>query len=141
MISSSSISPVENPIAGLRRYGQAIWLDFIRRSLVTSGDLERLVENEGVAGITSNPTIFEKAIDGSDDYTSSIEELRSADPNLPAREVYERLVTDDIRGAFTTGREAPTATCRSRCRPGSPTTPKPRSRKPGICGRSSAAPT
>ena len=86
-----------NPIAALQRYGQAIWLDFIRRKLIASGDLARLVERDGVAGVTSNPTIFEKAINGSDDYTSQIEEIRRVSPDLPARELYERLVVTDIQ--------------------------------------------
>jgi transaldolase/glucose-6-phosphate isomerase len=93
---------VESPTAALRRYGQSIWLDFIRRSLITSGDLARLVETEGVAGITSNPTIFEKAIDDSDDYSSSIRDIRNREPNLPARQMYERLIGDDIRATADT---------------------------------------
>ena len=95
--SRAKVSPVENPIGLLQQHGQSIWLDFIRRNLITSGDLARMVENDGVTGVTSNPTIFEKAIDGSDDYTAQIEELRRASPDLPAREVYERLVVKDIQ--------------------------------------------
>ena len=65
--------------------------------MITSGQLARLVEDDGVAGVTSNPTIFEKAIDGSDDYAAQIEDIRRETPELPARQVYERLVTKDIQ--------------------------------------------
>src|SRR5262245_63168754 len=51
----------------LQQYGQSIWLDFISRKMITTGELARLVRDAGVAGVTSNPTIFEKAIDGSND--------------------------------------------------------------------------
>jgi transaldolase/glucose-6-phosphate isomerase len=95
--SQPKVSPIENPIAVLHRYGQSIWLDFIRRNMIVGGDLARLVERDGVAGVTSNPTIFEKAIDGSNDYTAAIDDIRRASPGLPARDVYERLVTQDIR--------------------------------------------
>jgi transaldolase len=95
--SHATASPVGNPTEALHRHGQAIWLDFIRRKMNTSGELERLVREDGVAGVTSNPTIFEKAIDGSDDYLAQIEEIRREAPELPARQVYERLVTKDIQ--------------------------------------------
>ena len=76
----------------LQSLGQAIWLDFISRKMITSRQLARLVEEDGVAGVTSNPTIFEKAINGSDDYTAQIEDIRRESPELPARQLYERLV-------------------------------------------------
>ena len=81
----------------LQGYGQSIWLDFISRKMITTGELARLVRDDGVVGVTSNPTIFEKAIDGSDDYTAQIEGIRRETPELPARQVYERLVTKDIQ--------------------------------------------
>jgi transaldolase len=86
-----------NAISALQAEGQSIWLDFIRRSLITSGDLARLVENEGVAGVTSNPTIFEKAIDGSDDYAAQLDDIRRRSPTVSAHEAYEQLATKDIR--------------------------------------------
>jgi transaldolase / glucose-6-phosphate isomerase len=97
--SQARVSPVESPIAVLQGHGQSIWLDFIRRSMIVGGDLERLVQRDGVVGVTSNPTIFEKAIDGSNDYTDQIEEIRRQSPELPARAVYERLVVKDIQDA------------------------------------------
>ncbi|HMF41098.1 MAG TPA: transaldolase family protein, partial [Polyangia bacterium] len=81
----------------LKDYGQSIWLDFISRKMITSGALARLVRDDGVAGVTSNPTIFEKAIVGSSDYAPQIEEIRRETPDLPSRQVYERLVTRDIQ--------------------------------------------
>jgi transaldolase len=83
----------------LQAYGQSIWLDFISRKMISSGQLARLVADEGVVGLTSNPTIFEKAIDGSNEYTAQIEEIRRETPELPARQVYERLITKDIQDA------------------------------------------
>ena len=67
--------------------------------MITSGELARLVEDDGVAGVTSNPTIFEKAIDGSSDYAAQIEDIRRETPELPARQLYERLVIKDIQDA------------------------------------------
>jgi len=81
----------------LKDFGQSIWLDFISRKMITTGELARLIRDEDVSGVTSNPTIFEKAIDGSNDYASQIEEIRRESPDLPARQVYERLVTKDIQ--------------------------------------------
>jgi transaldolase/glucose-6-phosphate isomerase len=83
-------------VNALRQYGQSIWLDFIRRSLIASGELARLVEEDGLGGVTSNPAIFEKAIDGSNDYAAAIEDL-SQDPHLEPKEVYERLAVQDIQ--------------------------------------------
>jgi transaldolase/glucose-6-phosphate isomerase len=61
-----------NPIRGLSKYGQSVWLDYIRRSLISSGELKRLIDDDGLGGVTSNPAIFEKAITGSTDYTDAL---------------------------------------------------------------------
>ena len=95
--SRAKVESVENPIAGLRRHGQAIWLDFIRRKMIARGELARLVETDGVSGVTSNPTIFEKAIGGSDDYDAQIAEICGRTPDLPAHEVYDLLASKDIQ--------------------------------------------
>jgi len=58
-----------NPLKELQRYGQSVWLDYIRRSLLTSGERRRLLADDGLMGVTSNPAIFEKAIAGSTDYS------------------------------------------------------------------------
>jgi transaldolase len=76
--------------------GQAIWLDFIRRSLIASGELDGLVQ-EGLRGMTSNPTILEKAIAGTGDYDEALQRLASAGFTVP--EIYEALAFDDICGA------------------------------------------
>ena len=74
-------------------FGQAIWYDNIRRALLTSGELQRLLD-DGVLGVTSNPAIFEKAIVGSTDYDAALQQLSSAGLEVDA--IYEALVLDDI---------------------------------------------
>src|SRR5580692_7703041 len=91
-------SATASPIAALREYGQSVWLDFIRRSLIAGGELKRLVDEDGLGGVTSNPAIFEKAIDGSDDYKDAITEI-SVDPQLSPKAVFERLAIKDIQDA------------------------------------------
>ena len=92
-------SAVPNPVAALpRQYGQSVWLDYIRRSLIANGELARMVEEDALGGVTSNPAIFEKAIDGSDDYAAAIAAL-SVDAGLSAKAIYERLAVEDIQAA------------------------------------------
>ena len=83
-------------IKDLNKLGQSVWLDFIRRSLIDSGELEALIAR-GVSGITSNPTIFEKAIAGSADYDEALREL--AEEGKTNDEIYLALALDDIRRA------------------------------------------
>jgi transaldolase / glucose-6-phosphate isomerase len=85
-------------VAALRQYGQSIWLDFIRRSLIAGGELKQMVEQDALGGVTSNPAIFEKAIDGSNDYAAAIEEI-SKNAGLEAKSVYEILAVKDIQDA------------------------------------------
>ena len=85
-----------NPLQQLAKQGQSVWLDYIRRSLITSGDLQRMVDEDGLRGITSNPAIFEKAITGSTDYQEALQVL-AAEQGLDAKGVYERLAIEDIR--------------------------------------------
>ncbi len=87
-----------NRLKQLTKQGQSIWLDFIRRSYVRNGDLRKLVDEDGLRGVTSNPSIFEKAIGGSDDYKDQILEL-SQDRSLDANAIYERLAIQDIQEA------------------------------------------
>lgn len=89
---------VTNRLKQLTKQGQSIWLDFIRRSFVRSGELRKLVEEDGVRGVTSNPSIFEKAIGGSDDYKEQMAELLT-DRTLDANAIYERLAVQDIQEA------------------------------------------
>src|SRR5215204_7396565 len=86
-----------NPLKALQKYGQSVWLDYIRRNLLTSGELRRLVEEDGLCGMTSNPAIFEKAITGSTDYESALADLASRD--LDAKSLYEQLAIRDIQDA------------------------------------------
>jgi transaldolase len=81
----------------LSNYGQAFWLDYIRRTLITSGELNGMVKKDGLRGITSNPTIFQKAIAGSTDYDGVIQESISSDPHLDVKNLLEKLSIEDIQ--------------------------------------------
>jgi transaldolase/glucose-6-phosphate isomerase len=95
----TKVSPTAvNPLASLQQYGQSVWLDFIRATLISGGELQRMLDQDGLGGVTSNPAIFAKAIDGSDDYKTSIEEI-SKDPSIGPKRVYELLAIKDIQGA------------------------------------------
>lgn len=86
-----------NPLVQLRSFGQSIWLDFIRRGMLVSGELRRLIDDDGVAGVTSNPAIFEKAIIETDDYDDAIRAL--VRQGKSAAEIYDELTVEDIRRA------------------------------------------
>ena len=88
-----------NPLKELQRQGQSVWLDYIRRDLIRSGELKRLVEEDGIRGVTSNPTIFEKAITGSTDYDDALSALLAKDPKTDVGSLYERLAIEDIQMA------------------------------------------
>ncbi|WP_455281865.1 bifunctional transaldolase/phosoglucose isomerase [[Eubacterium] cellulosolvens] len=88
-----------NPLRELQNYGQSFWLDYIRRSLITSGELRRLVEEDGLRGVTSNPTIFQKAIAGSSDYDKTLTEILKTDPHVDGQDLFERLAIEDIQMA------------------------------------------
>src|SRR5579871_1723810 len=90
---------VMNPLKQVKEYGQSIWMDYIRRNLITSGELKRLIDFDGVSGLTSNPTIFEKAIDENTDYDAELRKLLDADPRRPTFAIYENLMLEDIRMA------------------------------------------
>ena len=87
-----------NPVKDLQRYGQSIWLDYIRRNLLTSGELKKLIDEDGLRGMTSNPAIFEKAIVGSTDYTDLLQSLAQKH-DLDAKARYEVLAIRDIQDA------------------------------------------
>jgi transaldolase / glucose-6-phosphate isomerase len=90
-------APTTNPLVDVLRLGQSIWYDNIRRSLLTSGELDRLVD-EGLRGVTSNPAIFSKAIAGSTDYAEAIAAIPAGDAG-DAKQVYEALAIRDIQDA------------------------------------------
>src|SRR5438128_5628886 len=85
-----------NPLKDLLKFGQSVWLDYIRRDLITSGELKRLIEEDGLRGMTSNPAIFEKAIAGSTDYADILASLRNR-PDLDAKARYEIIAIRDIQ--------------------------------------------
>ncbi|HXX19381.1 MAG TPA: transaldolase [Candidatus Acidoferrum sp.] len=91
-------SQAENPLKALINFGQSVWLDYIRRDLMSTGELARLIENDGLRGMTSNPAIFEKAIAGSADYAQSLRELAQR-KDLNATGIYEQLAIRDIQDA------------------------------------------
>ena len=88
---------VKNPLVGLQLYGQSVWLDYIRRSLITSGELRRLIDEDGLRGMTSNPAIFEKAIAGSSDYADILDSLGATEHD--PKTVYERIAIRDVQAA------------------------------------------
>ena len=88
-----------SPTLQLREEGQSLWLDYIRRRLLTGGELQRLIDEDALRGLTSNPAIFEQAIAGSDDYDDQIAALLESDPTLSAEQLYERIAIDDIQRA------------------------------------------
>src|ERR1700733_3414744 len=85
-----------NPLKELNEYGQSVWLDFVSRDLLKSGGLKRLVADDGLRGVTSNPSIFEKAIGHGDDYDSLIAEGEQAGDRDPGA-LFEGLAIHDIR--------------------------------------------
>ncbi len=87
----------KNPLQKLEDFGQSPWLDFIRRHLITSGELQRLIDQDGLKGVTSNPAIFDKAIEGSDDYDEAIRAL--ANQNKSVEEIYQNITVEDIQWA------------------------------------------
>ncbi|HEY5260641.1 MAG TPA: transaldolase family protein, partial [Solirubrobacteraceae bacterium] len=95
---ATSTSLTASPIADLQALGQSVWFDNMRRALLTSGELERMVREDGLSGLTSNPSIFEKAIVGSTDYEAALAELRGTS-GLDAKSIYEGLAIADLRAA------------------------------------------
>ncbi|HUL20290.1 MAG TPA: transaldolase family protein, partial [Thermodesulfobacteriota bacterium] len=88
----------KNPLIGLKEIGQSVWLDNLSRKLIRSGELKRLIDEDGLSGITSNPTIFQKAISGSTDYDSSLR--RMIDQGVKdEKELFLGLAMEDVSGA------------------------------------------
>jgi len=87
----------KNPLFEIGKYGQSIWFDTLSRELAASGGLQKLIDDYAVVGVTSNPTIFQKAISGSQDYDQDIRQL--AEKGQPAAQIFEKLETDDVRMA------------------------------------------
>ena len=87
----------ENHLKQVGKLGQSIWIDYIRRDLIASGELKRLMKEDGLRGMTSNPSIFEKAIVGSHDYDADIRAMTSEGKDCNA--IYEALSQQDVQGA------------------------------------------
>src|SRR5579885_2940267 len=87
-----------NPLKELLKHGQSVWLDYIRRNLIETGELARMIREDGLRGMTSNPSIFEKAIAGSTDYAGMLAELSSRG-DLDATAIYEQLAIRDVQDA------------------------------------------
>ena len=86
-----------NPLKGLLAYGQSPWMDYIRRDLLTGGGLQKYIENDGLRGMTSNPTIFEKAINGSTLYSDVLNSPEAK--SLNAKQLFEKLAIRDVQDA------------------------------------------
>jgi transaldolase/glucose-6-phosphate isomerase len=89
-------SQIKNPLQALQSNGQSVWLDYIRRSLITSGELQQLIDQDGLRGVTSNPSIFEKAIAGSTDYDSALAAIEHHQ-DRDVMSLYESLAIGDIQ--------------------------------------------
>jgi transaldolase len=85
----------QNPLLDLQAFGQSIWIDFISRGMIVSGELQRMIEEDGVSGVTSNPSIFEKAITAGDDYDEAIRAHTSK--GVGSEETFQELAIDDIQ--------------------------------------------
>jgi len=89
-----------NPLRELfEEFGQAVWLDFIERGMLERGELDRMIAGDGVRGVTSNPSIFNKAITGGEAYDAAIESLLAEEPGMATEALYEALAIEDIRAA------------------------------------------
>jgi transaldolase/glucose-6-phosphate isomerase len=88
---------MSNPLSELAKTGQSVWFDQMERRLVSSGKLQKLIDEDDLRGLTSNPTIFEKAIAGSEDYDSQLRQL--AAQNKSRDEIYDEIVIEDIGNA------------------------------------------
>jgi transaldolase/glucose-6-phosphate isomerase len=93
----STTTGVNERLAALTAAGTSVWLDLLRRSLVSGGELQRMIEEESLRGVTSNPAIFEKAILGSEDYDEQLEGL--AREGASGRDTYRAIVVQDVRSA------------------------------------------
>lgn len=94
-----SVGPSQgtNPVKGLLAYGQSPWMDFIRRNILLNGELKKVIDQDGLRGMTSNPSIFEKAIGGSDDYKDLLGAPEAK--QLNAKALYEKIAIRDVQDA------------------------------------------
>ena len=128
----------ENRLQRLSELGQSVWIDNLSRPLVREGGLTRLIEDDAVVGVTSNPTIFQKALAEGDAYDEQMREViaNESDNTEEFFQLATRRRLRRLRPAAAesgTAAAAATATCRSRSRPTSPTTPRAPSPRPSGC--------
>lgn len=88
-----------NPLRALSKFGQSVWYDNIYRAMIGSGELASMIKEDGLKGITSNPTIFEKAITSSADYDPALTTLLQQNPQQNARDLFFSLAIEDIQAA------------------------------------------
>src|SRR5579872_5430967 len=86
-----------NPLRDLEKQGQSIWLDFITRQFVSDGHMQKLIQNDGLKGVTSNPTIFQKAFSGGKEYDAPISHLQTQ--GYSAERIFETIAIEDIQQA------------------------------------------
>jgi transaldolase len=91
-----------NSLRKIEELGQSVWLDYIRRDLITSGKLRQLIEEDGLSGMTSNPTIFEKAISQGHEYDAAIRSILGQTQDLETPTLLERIEVEDLRMAADT---------------------------------------
>jgi transaldolase len=130
-----------NSLQQLHAAGQSIWLDFLRRGLITGGALERWIREDAVSGVTSNPSIFEKAIGDSTDYDDTIRAIAEKGQDNPIGVFYDLALSDVLMAADAfrpvyDSTEAETASSPSNWSQSSPTTPPAASPRRGSCSRS-----
>ncbi len=88
-----------NPLVAARQQGQSLWLDFIQRSMLSNGELEKLIQQDGICGITSNPAIFEAAIANTVEYDPQIRAILEVDNSIDSLEIFKQLAVTDITAA------------------------------------------
>ena len=96
-VRTQSEAAVTNRVRALQDLGQSVWLDYLRRNLLTSGEFQRLITEDGLRGVTSNPSIFENAFVDGEEYAGAIEDLERQ--RMDAKAIYEALAISDIRAA------------------------------------------
>jgi transaldolase/glucose-6-phosphate isomerase len=96
-ITNTGTQSAANPLKGLLAYGQSPWMDYIRRDLLTGGGLQKYIDNDGLRGMTSNPTIFEKAINGSTLYNDILNSPEAK--SLNAKQLFEKIAIRDVQDA------------------------------------------
>ena len=145
IVTGMSATAVNERLAALTAAGTSIWLDQLSRGLIETGELARMVEQDSLQGVTSNPAIFEKSILGSADYDEDLKRLADEGKSAARSTARWRCTTcappPTCCAPSSTARTVMTATCPGRSRRGSRTTPRGRSSRPACTGTWSTART